>query len=138
MRYVFAGAGHVAELTAKKLQEDGAEIVIIDHQRERIDELSKDLDVSFLEGDVTKPEVLDEADPNRTDILFCLTDCDQSNILCAVAGRALGYKRIIPSIANPKLAVLCRELDFDEFITPALAVANQLAELAGEQPVEQG
>lgn len=129
MRYVFAGAGHVAELTASRLQEKGSEVVIIDDCRERIDDLSTRLDASFIHGDVTLPTILNEADPKRSDVLFCLTDSDQTNILAAVAGRSVGFDRVIPSVSDPRFELLCKELKFEEYITPAQAIAERLTKM---------
>lgn len=126
MRIIIAGAGHVSETFAKKLQDEKHELVIIDRSRDRLDHLAKSLDISFLCGDVTDPGLLEEADPGRSDVLVCLTDVDQTNIMCAALGRALGYKRVIPSIADPQLKVLAESLSFEEYITPAELVAEKL------------
>ena len=39
-----------------------------------IDELSDEMDCSFLQGDGSRPDILREVNPEQTDILFCLTD----------------------------------------------------------------
>ena len=126
MRIIIAGAGHVSETLAKQLHDEKHEIVIVDRSRDRLDQLAKNLDVSFLCGDVTDPAILQEADPGRSDVLICLTDVDQTNIMCAALGRALGYKRVIPSVGDPRLKVLAESLSFDEYITPAETVAEKL------------
>lgn len=53
--------------------------------------------------------LLREADPSRTDFLFCLTGNDQTNILASLAGRSLGYGRVVPKIDDPEFEHLCIE-----------------------------
>lgn len=126
MRIVIAGAGHVCETFARKVRQERHEIVIIDESRDRIDELSKSLDASFLCGKATNPDILREADPSRTDLLLCLTDNDETNLIIAVLGRSLGIDRVIPSIARPEMERLISDLDLNEAITPASTIADLL------------
>ena len=98
MRVVFIGAGDLTVETATLLLQGDHQIIIIETDKERIDELSDVLDCSFLHGDGSKPHILEEADPNNTDFLFCLTENDQYNIIAALVGRSLGYSQVILQI----------------------------------------
>ncbi len=51
--------------TAEYLIERGNEVVIIERDKKRIDELSEELDCSFLHGDGSKPAILREVNPQR-------------------------------------------------------------------------
>ena len=76
MRTVFIGAGQVSVETAKALVKDGHEVIIIETDKAKIDELSEEMDCSFLQGDGSRPNVLREVNPAQTDFLFCLTNSD--------------------------------------------------------------
>jgi len=57
------------------------DVVIIEKDKARIDELSREFDCGFLQGDGSRPKLLREAGPEDTDALLCLTDDDQDNKL---------------------------------------------------------
>ena len=86
-------------------------------------------DCSFLHGDGSNPAVLREVDPPATDILFCLTDSDQVNLIASLVGRTLGFKRIITSIENPEFEDICRELGLEHTIIPNRTIARYLVDM---------
>ena len=129
MRAVFVGAGSLAVMTARHLLERGHEVVMIDWNKDRIDALAEELDCGFLHGDGSKPALLREADPAKTDFLFCLTGNDQTNILASLAGRSLGYGRVVPKIDDPEFEHLCIELGLEDAIIPARTTGRYLADM---------
>ncbi|MEZ4457338.1 MAG: NAD-binding protein [Gemmatimonadales bacterium] len=137
MRIVIAGASSQAVMTARLLADRGHELVVIDPRRERIDELADELDCGWLEGDPTRPDVLKEADPAGSAMLFCLTEEDQVNILTALVGRSFGFGRVVTSIQDPSYEALCHELELDPTIVPDRTIGRYLADLAeGVEPLE--
>lgn len=131
MRIVFVGAGEVTYRTARALIGKGHEVVIVESDKSRIDELSEDLDCSFLLGDGSRPDTLREVDPPRTDILFCLTNNDQANILASLVGRSLGFQRVVTSIANAQFEVICQELGLQDTIVPSRTISRYLEDMVG-------
>jgi trk system potassium uptake protein TrkA len=129
MRIAFVGAGEVAVRTAELLIERGHQVVIIENDQEKIQELSDTLDCSFLHGDGSKPAILREVNPEQTDVLFCLTDSDQVNLISSLVGRSLGFKRVIPSIQDPEFEGICWELDLKDTILPSRTVSRYLADM---------
>ena len=129
MRAVFVGAGSLAVMTAQYLLKRGHEVVMIERDRERIDALAEELDCGFLHGDGSKPALLREADPQGSDFLFCLTGDDQTNILASLAGRSLGFNRVVPKIDDPEFEHLCVELGLEDMIIPARTTGRYLADM---------
>jgi len=129
MRTVFVGAGELSVETATLLVERGEEVVIIESDREKIDALSDKLDCSFLQGDGSKPHLLEEVNPEKTDYLFCLTDNDQHNIIAALVGRSLGFDHVIVQVHDADYLPICRELGLDNTIIPAKTIGRYLADM---------
>lgn len=129
MRAVFVGAGALAVLTAQRLLKRGHEVVMIESDKERIETLSEELDCGFLHGDGSKPALLREADPDKTDFLFCLTGNDQTNILASLAGRSVGFERVVPKIEDQGFEHLCIELGLDDMIIPVRTTGIYLADM---------
>jgi len=131
MRTVFIGAGNVSIGTAKALIKKGHEVVIIETDKAKIDELSEEMDCSFLQGDGSQPNILREVNPSQTDILYCLADSDQDNVIASLVGRSLGFKRIVTSIGDPQFEVICRELGLQDTIIPSRTISRYLEDMVG-------
>jgi trk system potassium uptake protein TrkA len=116
MRTVFIGAGEVSIETAKALVKKGHEVVIIETDKAKIDELSDEIDCSFLHADGSRPAVLREVNPEHTDILFCLTDSDQANVIASLVGRSLGFKRVVTSVRDEQFEGICHELRLEDMV----------------------
>jgi trk system potassium uptake protein TrkA len=126
MRIVFSGASPLTIITAKALIEQGHEVIIIEVKKEKIDQISQELDCSFLLGDSARPAILSQVDPKGSDILFCLTNSDQINIITSLLGRSMGFKRVITSIEDTDLDQLCRELGLVDTIVPVRTISQHL------------
>ncbi|MDX9766046.1 MAG: NAD-binding protein [Ectothiorhodospiraceae bacterium] len=137
MRAVFIGAGSLAVMTARLMLKRGHEVVMIERDKARIEALSDELDCGFLNGDGAKPAIQREADPEHTDILFCLTGNDQANILASLVGRSLGFPRVVTKIEDPELEHICIELGLEDTIIPNRTIGRHLADLSeGQDPLE--
>ena len=137
MRAVFMGAGAIARMAAQFLLERGHEVVIVEQDKTVIDELSQSMDCGFLHGDGSKPAILEEADPESTDVLYCLTGNDQANILASLVGRSLGFERVVTKIEYEELEHICLELGLEDTIVPARTIGRYLSDLfEGQDPTE--
>jgi trk system potassium uptake protein len=131
MRTVFVGAGKVSVETAKGLIKKGHEVVIIEIDKAKIEELSEEMDCSFLQGNGSHPSILREANPAQTDFLFCLTDSDQDNVIASIVGRSLGFKRVVTSIGDPRFEDTCRELGLKDTIIRSRTISRYLEDMVG-------
>jgi len=137
MRSVFIGASELTLLTARFLLKAGYEVIIIERDKARIEELSSEVGSGFIHGDGSKPAILREADPASADFLFCLTDNDQNNILASLVGRSLGYRRVVTRIEDPSFEHICIELGLTDVIVPNFTIARYLTDMcAGQNPLE--
>jgi len=131
MRTVFIGAGNVSIGTAKALIKKGHEVVIVETDKAKIEELSEEMDCSFLQGDGSQPNILREVNPAQTDILYCLADSDQANVIASLVGRSLGFKRIVTSIGDPQFEGICHELGLEDTIIPSRTISRYLEDMVG-------
>jgi trk system potassium uptake protein TrkA len=126
---VFVGASRLAVTTARKIIAQGHEVVIIDKDRDKVDWLRDELDCGLLHADGSRPSVLREAGAEHTEMLFCLGDDDQDNILASLVGRELGYRRVVTRIEDPDYEPICHELGLDDPIIPSRRIAENLVDL---------
>jgi trk system potassium uptake protein TrkA len=130
MRAVIIGAGRMAVEACRILLHRGHQVVVVEKERERIDELRDVLDCSFLHGDGSKPDLLKEAGPGEADILFCLTGSDPANIIASLVGRSLGYDKVVTRIQDTSYEPICLELGLDDTIIPSRTIGRYLADMA--------
>ena len=105
--------------------------MIIETDKAKIDELSKEMGCSFLQGDGSRPDILREVNPEQTDILFCLTDSDQVNVIASLVGRSLGFKRVVRSIRDEQFESICHELGLKDTIIPSRTISRYLEGMVG-------
>jgi trk system potassium uptake protein TrkA len=126
MRIVFSGINPTSVKAAKQLIEQGHEVILIELNKEKIEEYSDNLDCSFLHGDSGKPAILTQAAPEECDFLFCLTDNDQTNIITSLLGRSMGFKKVVTCIQDEDLLSLCDELGLEHAIVPDRTMSQYL------------
>ena len=129
MRAVFIGASSLSVMTARLLLKRSHEVVIIDADKDVVTSLPNELDCGILHGDGTKPALLREANPELTDVLFCLTGNDQTNIIASLVGRSLGFKRVVTKIVDSEFEHICTELGLEDTIIPSRTIGRYLADM---------
>ncbi|GAB4228229.1 MAG: TrkA family potassium uptake protein [Chlamydiales bacterium] len=129
MRIALLSLNKITVSIAKLVIEDENEVVIIEKDKELIDEYSDKLDCSFLNGDGSSPEILKEINPTDTDVLLCFSSDDHKNIISALVARSLGVKRVVLSIEDPDLEKICNELDLKDVLIPSQAIGRYVKDL---------
>ncbi len=135
MRAVFIGASGLAITTVKRLLKEGHEVVLIDKDKQKIEDLSEELDCGLIHGDGSRPSQLEEVDPDGTDFLFCLSDDDQANIIASLIGQELEFGRVVTRIENAEFEPICVHLGLESLIIPHEEIAGSLLDMVeGREP----
>ena len=86
MRIVFAGAGHCAEYISRRLIREGHDLVLVDNDEQRYQELKDDLDAHLLLGNVSSIADWRAAGLEKADLFIACTHSDELNMLtCLIA-----------------------------------------------------
>lgn len=93
MKIVIYGATEIGCLLATEFFEDH-DITIIDKEENRTDEFNK-LDISFVQGNASSIEVLNNADIKNADIFIACTAIDEANIVACLSAKKFGGVRTI-------------------------------------------
>lgn len=88
MRILIAGGGEVGYLTARRLSREGHEVTVVEQDPERCTYLEEVLDVRIVRGSASSPDTLREAGIRDAELLICVTDSDEVNLLACLAGQA--------------------------------------------------
>jgi len=130
MRMAFVGAGSVAISTARDLSKQGHDVIIVEKNKDKIEELSEQLDCGFIHGDGTRPDILKEIGPENTEVIFCFTSNDQSNIIASLVARSLGFEKVVTKLEDPEFNHIAIELGLESIIVPSRTIARYLADMA--------
>lgn len=135
MRIAIVGASELGATVAARLLERNHEVIVVEKDREVIDELSDSLACSFLHGDGSRPGILEELGPSETDVLMCLTKEDLVNILAAVTGCSLGFDRVVTKIEDAEYVEVCTKLNLGHTIVPNETISRYLADMVEGQDI---
>jgi trk system potassium uptake protein TrkA len=99
MRVVIIGAGEVGTAIASNLAGEH-DVVVIELDEERAEQLKYELDVLTLAGDGTSMERLETAEVAEADILLACTDDDRANLVACGTAKALADPFTIARVKN--------------------------------------
>lgn len=128
MRVVFVGASATNVACARLLIKRRHEVIIIERDQQRVQELSQELDCGFICGDGTYPHILEEASPESTDVLICTTGVDQNNILASLVGKTLNIGRVFTTLEDPEFEKVALALGLTEILVPVRTIGRYLAD----------
>ncbi|MCX8048056.1 MAG: TrkA family potassium uptake protein [Methylohalobius sp.] len=128
MRVVFVGASATNVACARLLIKRRHEVIIIERDPRRIQELSQELDCGFILGDGTYPHILEEASPASADALICTTGVDQNNILASLVGKTLKIRRVFTTLEDPEFEKVALALGLTEILVPVRTIGRYLAD----------
>lgn len=134
MRTIVVGAGEVGYHIAKRLVQEGHDVVIIEENAAIKERVEKELDVLAVQGHGASPTVLEEAGVAKTDMMIAVTDEDEVNLVTSVLAKEYGVATTIARVRNPELSGSPflrsgRRLGIDLVINPNQAVAEEIAKL---------
>ena len=79
MKIVIAGAGAVGFHLARLMSKEAQDIVIIDTNKERLQDVENSLDVITIKGDASSLITLEEANVPNADLLIAVTQSETTN-----------------------------------------------------------
>lgn len=125
---ILIGGGSIGFMLARKLEEAGIRVKIIEQDEERCTFLADNLGKSLvLHGDGTDVGLLEEESVGEADVSICITNNDEKNLLCSLLIRQLGPDhRIITRVSNTPTAQLFERVGIDVAVSPRASALTEL------------
>lgn len=133
-RITIIGGGDVGLQVATRLEEaDEVEVRIVERGEERGAMLAARLSRTLvLNGDGTDLEFLESEDVGQSDVLVCVIDNDERNLLASLLGRQLGVPKIVTRVSRPGNLRLFERVGIDVALSArGAAVASILHQISG-------
>jgi len=135
MRVIIVGGGEIARKMALRLSGEKKDVVVIEKDPEKAESLAKQLDALVIHGDGTEKEILMDADAEKCDVFFAISDDDKTNLLAAGAAKALGIEAVVAAANRPENENAFRKAGVKVVsIADCIAKALQDAAASGDVP----
>ncbi len=133
MNIIVVGCGKVGATIAKELVLEKHNVVAVDTDATKLDEMGNTLDIMCVEGQGESVSVLREAGVKNCDILIAVMCSDELNLLTCLLAKKLGAKNTIARVRNPIYAdainIIKDDTGLSLHINPELATANEISRL---------
>ncbi|MCF8055133.1 MAG: Trk system potassium transporter TrkA [Desulfocapsa sp.] len=125
---VLIGGGSVGFMLAKKLEQRGIQVKIIEHDQARCEFLADNLKNSLiLHGNGTDLELLEGESVDDADVVVCITNNDEKNLLCSLLVKQLDpARRIITRVNNARRGQLFEKVGIDVTVSPRDSALKEL------------
>lgn len=137
MKIVVGGASNVGKSIIGYLSLGNNDIVVVDEDSAKLDEIAKEYDVQPFLGSISHPDVQESIGMKNMDMLIAVTDSDEINMIaCQVAYTLFNVPKKIARVdskyfLNPLWNTLYNEksLPIDLVITPDIEIARFITDL---------
>ena len=129
MYIVIVGAGRIGFNLAQKLVQDRHAVTVIEKDKSRCEGISQNIDAIVVNGDGCEPNILEDAQIGRADVIAAVTADDEDNlIICQLAKEVFGVKRTVARVNNPKNERVFTELGVDVPVNATAIIAKIIEE----------
>jgi len=126
-RVCIVGGGVIGEALARHLLEDGAQVMIIEKDRDRAVQLSSILDrVTVIHGDGTQMQLLEEEEVSTYDLLAVVTPDDEVNLMAALLAQRAGVPRTACVVHRADYMDIYRQLGIDITLSPRIVASDHI------------
>lgn len=129
MYIIVAGGGHVGYYLARKLSANKHTVALIEKNKERCEEIIKDLDILVINGDACEPHFLEEAGIKRAEVIAAVTGDDEDNlVICQLAKEVFNISRTVARVNDSDNEHTFSELGVDVPIDSTAIIAKIIEE----------
>ncbi len=131
MNIIIVGCGKVGEELAHRLNDEGDNIIVIDVDSTKVNDVTSRLDVLGVTGNGATHLVQQEAGIRDADLLIAVTGSDELNLLCCLIAKKEGNCQTIARVRDPQYSTeapyLKEELGLAMVINPEFQAAAEIA-----------
>ena len=121
------GGGDAGFMLAKKLEDIGLKVKIIEKEMQRCEFLADKLNSSLiLNATATDMDFLRSEEIAESDVVINLTSTDETNLFISLLVKQLGAGRVITRVNNENIVNLFENVGVDVAISPNTAILNEL------------
>lgn len=133
MKIMIVGCGKIGTTLAEQLSSEHHDLVVIDTNPQKIQQLSESIDVMGIVDNGASINVLSDAGIEDAHLLIAVTGSDELNLLCCVIAKKVSKCHTIARVRNPlynkERNFIRKSLGITMIINPELASAIEISRL---------
>ncbi|MGI5947923.1 MAG: Trk system potassium transporter TrkA [Lachnospiraceae bacterium] len=133
MKIIIIGCGKVGRTLAQQLSAEQHDIVLVDTNAEKLQEVTEEIDAMTLVGNGASIGVQKEAGVETADMLIAITNSDELNLLCCLIAKKVSKCETVARVRNPiyseEINFIKERLGVSMSLNPELATATEMARL---------
>ena len=126
MYIIIVGAGDIGAPLIGIATGAGYEVVVIETDPEKADEVASDYDCMVLNADATVKETLIDAGTERADAIITTTDQDATNVMVSLLAQELDVPNVVSLVHSPEHMNLFRQIGVNTMQNPQRLIAESL------------
>ena len=130
MNIIIVGCGKVGVSLAERLSAEGHDLVMVDINAKRIEEVSGRFDLMGVVGNGASFNVQIEAGIEKADLFIAVTASDELNLLCCLVAKKNKQCATIARVRNPiynnEIGFIREQLGISMIINPELTAAREI------------
>jgi trk system potassium uptake protein TrkA len=126
MYIIVVGAGDIGTPLIEIATRSGNEVVVIEREQAKADDIANEHDCLVLNADATVKETLADAGAERADAIISTTDQDATNVMISLLARELEIPAIVSVVHNPEHMSLFRQIGVNTMENPQRLIAEYL------------
>lgn len=131
MKIIIAGAGEVGTHLAKMLSNEDQDIILLDSDQARLDEIDSNYNLMTFNGSTSSFQTLRDLGIDSSDLYIAVTPYESRNITACAIAKRLGAKKTVARIDNSEFLIpqngrVLKELGADYLIYPENLAAEEI------------
>ena len=138
MYIVIVGAGGIGKrLTEIALKDGNHNVIVIDKDQARCEEIARKYDAIAINADATQEDTLDESEVKKADVLVTTTNDDATNLMVVSLAKNKGVKHLISVVNQEESKPMYMEKDVKMVKSPNIVMAEHLYKSIKHPTVEE-
>jgi len=138
MYIVIVGAGGIGQkLTEIALKDGNHNVIAIDKNEEKCEEIARKYDAIAINADATQEETLEESEVKKADVLVTTTRDDAVNLMVISLAKNIGVKHIVSVVNREESKPMYMEKGVKMIKSPNVVIAELLYESIKHPNIEQ-
>ncbi|WP_280584990.1 TrkA family potassium uptake protein [Halorubrum sp. Boch-26] len=126
MYIIIIGAGDIGTPLIEIATRTGYEVVVIERDAARADQVASEFDCMVINADATVKETLEDAGADRADAIISTTDQDATNIMICLLAKELDIPAIVSVVHNPEHMSVFSQIGVNTMQNPQRLIAESL------------
>ncbi len=138
MYIVIVGAGGIGKrLTELTLKDGNHNVIVIDKDQARCEEIARKYDAVAINADATQEDTLDESEVKKADVLVTTTNDDATNLMVVSLAKNKGVKHLISVVNQEESRPMYMEKGVKMVKSPNIVMAEHLYKSIKHPTVEE-